>query len=105
MRARRSLLLLALPLALAGLLAPAASAAPPELKRCELGLKRALRCGEITVPMRRADPALGTTRVAFAVRTRGDTSRPALGTIMAMDGGPGYASTGAAFARSLFAVL
>jgi len=107
MRAHRSLLLLLLAcaLALTGLLAPTASAERPRLERCELGLKRALRCGEITVPMRRADPALGTTRVAFALRTRGDTSRPPLGTIMAMDGGPGYASTGAAFARSLFAVL
>lgn len=105
MRARRSLPFLTLTLALAALFAPAGAAAAPKLERCDLGLKRALRCGEITVPMRRADPALGTTRVAFAVRTRGDTSRPSLGTIMAMDGGPGYASTGAAFARSLFAVL
>ena len=107
MRARRSLLPLLLPLALLAVLAPGAAAAAerPALQRCDLGLKRDLRCGSIEVPMRRADPALGTTRVAFAVRTRGDTSRPPLGTIMAMDGGPGYASTSAPFARSLFAVL
>jgi pimeloyl-ACP methyl ester carboxylesterase len=55
--------------------------------------------------MRRADPALGTTKVAFAVRTRSDRGRPSLGTIVAMDGGPGYASTDAPFARSLVAVL
>jgi pimeloyl-ACP methyl ester carboxylesterase len=55
--------------------------------------------------MRRADPALGTTRVAFAVRTRADRARPSLGTIVAMEGGPGYASTDAPFARSLIAVL
>lgn len=95
-----------LPVALAALLAPAsAPAAAPQLEPCDLGLERTLRCGEITAPLRRADPALGATRVAFAVRTRGEASRPPLGTIMAMDGGPGYASTSAPFARSLFAVL
>jgi len=55
--------------------------------------------------MLRADPSLGTTRVAFGVRKRADRSRPSLGTIVAMDGGPGYASSGTPFARSLVAVL
>lgn len=55
--------------------------------------------------MRRVDPTLGTTRVAFAVRTRSDREHRSLGTIVAMDGGPGYASTSAPFARSLVAVL
>jgi pimeloyl-ACP methyl ester carboxylesterase len=55
--------------------------------------------------MRRGHPELGTTKVAFAVRRAGDRLRPALGTIMAMDGGPGYASTAPPFARSLVAVL
>ncbi|MBK5219876.1 MAG: alpha/beta fold hydrolase [Thermoleophilia bacterium] len=84
---------------------PAAAAAGPKLERCDLGLPRPFQCGRITVPMRRADPSLGTTRVAFAVRKRADTSRPSLGTIVAMDGGPGYGSTAAPFARSLVAVL
>ena len=39
------------------------------------------------------------------MRTRADRGRPSLGTIVAMDGGPGYASTDAPFARSLVAVL
>jgi pimeloyl-ACP methyl ester carboxylesterase len=105
MRARRSLSVLALSLALAGLLAPGAGAAQPELERCDLGLPRPFQCGRITAPMVRSDPALGTTRIAFAVRKRADSSRPSLGTIMAMDGGPGYGSTSAPFARSLVAVL
>ncbi|HET6997790.1 MAG TPA: alpha/beta fold hydrolase [Solirubrobacterales bacterium] len=94
------------PIVLAGfLLPPVAGAAGPELRSCDLGLPRPFKCGQVTVPMRRADPALGTIKVAFAVRTRSDRGRPSLGTIMAMDGGPGYASTAAPFARSLVAVL
>ena len=45
------------------------------------------------------------TRVAFALRKRADRKRPSLGTIVAMDGGPGYASTAAPYARSLVAAL
>jgi pimeloyl-ACP methyl ester carboxylesterase len=112
MRVRRSLLI-AVSALVSLLLVPAAGAAAepptntarPQLERCDLGLPRPFQCGRITVPMRRADPALGTTRVAFAVRKRADASRPSLGTIMAMDGGPGYGSTSAPFARSLVAVL
>jgi pimeloyl-ACP methyl ester carboxylesterase len=103
-----SIAVLALLLALLPAPAPAAPAAGPgrpELERCDLGLPRPFRCGHVVVPMRRADPSLGTTRVAFAVRERADASRPSLGTIVAMDGGPGYGSTAAPFARSLVAVL
>ncbi len=88
--------------------APAAAtaiAAQSKFHSCDLGLPRPFRCSQITVPMRRGDPALGTTRVAFAVRTRSDRKRPALGTIVGMDGGPGYASTAAPYARSLVAAL
>lgn len=110
MRVRRSLSIVFFAVVSLALLVPAAGASPasaarPKLERCDLGLPRPFQCGRITVPMRRADPALGGTRVAFAVRKRADTSRPALGTIMAMDGGPGYGSTAAPFARSLVAVL
>lgn len=96
----------ALPVLLAAMLLPAsAGAAGPRLRQCDLGLPRPFQCGHIAAPIRRADPTLGTTKVAFAVRTRADRSRPSLGTIVAMDGGPGYASTDAPFARSLVAVL
>jgi pimeloyl-ACP methyl ester carboxylesterase len=76
-----------------------------ELHSCDLGAKRPLRCGQVTVPLLRGDPALGSTTVAFAVRPRADLRRPSLGTILATDGGPGYASTAAPYVRSLNAVL
>jgi pimeloyl-ACP methyl ester carboxylesterase len=50
-------------------------------------------CGAIEVPLERRDPSLGKTRVAFAVRLRDDRDRPSLGTIVAVEGGPGYASS------------
>ena len=113
MRTLRQWILPAAVLALAVLVAapvgassePPARAAGPPLHRCDLGMPRPFRCGHIMVPVRRAEPALGRTKVAFAVRRRADTSKPSAGTIMAMDGGPGYASTAAPFARSLIAAL
>jgi pimeloyl-ACP methyl ester carboxylesterase len=88
---------------------PAGAAEPspprPKLHRCELGMPRPFACGHIMVPVRRAEPALGQTKVAFAIRHRRDTSQPSLGTIFAMDGGPGYASTAKPYAASLIAAL
>jgi pimeloyl-ACP methyl ester carboxylesterase len=96
----------AAPILLAVLLGPApAGAAGPRLHRCDLGLPRPFQCGRIAVPVRRGEPSLGTSKVAFAVRGRVNRERPALGTIVAMDGGPGYASTAAPYARSLVAAL
>jgi pimeloyl-ACP methyl ester carboxylesterase len=57
------------------------------------------------VPIRRGDPALGKSKVAFAVRHRRDLRQPGLGTIFAMDGGPGYAATAKPYASSLIAAL
>lgn len=79
--------------------------ASAKLRSCDLGAARPLLCGHLTVPLRRTDLALGTTRIGFAVRPRGDRSRPSLGTIFAVDGGPGYASTAAPYVRSLAAAL
>jgi pimeloyl-ACP methyl ester carboxylesterase len=89
----------------AALAEPAAAAPKPPLHRCDLGMPRPFQCGHIMVPVRRAEPGLGETKVAFAVRRRADSSRPSAGTIMAMDGGPGYASSAKPFASSLVAVL
>ena len=50
-------------------------------------------CGAIRVPFERRDLSLGKTRVAFAVRPRDERDRPSLGTIVALEGGPGYASS------------
>ncbi len=114
MRTFRRPLVVSLVLTAAVLLAaPAAPAtaeadgtlARPALRNCDLGPPRPFRCGHVMVPLRRADPALGTTKVAFAVRIRADRKRRSLGTIVAMDGGPGFASSGAPFARSVVAAL
>ncbi len=101
---RLSPLLLLAAVCLAGL-APSPAAAAVKLHRCDLGAKRPLRCGTVAVPWRRADPGQGTTRIAFAVRPRGDRSRPSLGAVIAVDGGPGYSSTAAPFVRSVGALL
>jgi len=85
--------------------APGPAAAAPRLHRCELGAARPLRCGHVVVPLRRGDPSLGKTRIGFAVRPRSDRRRPSLGTIFAVDGGPGYASTAAEYVRSVGAAL
>lgn len=77
----------------------------PQLRTCDLGMPRPFECGHIMVPALRGDPALGRTKVAFAIRHRRDTSQPSLGTIMAMDGGPGYAATAKPYASSLIAAL
>ena len=52
-----------------------------------------MRCGAIKVPFERRDLSLGETRVAFAVRRREERHRPSLGTIVAVEGGPGIASS------------
>jgi pimeloyl-ACP methyl ester carboxylesterase len=87
------------------LLPSAAAQASVKLRSCDLGAARPLRCGNLTVPLLRADPALGTTRIGFALRPRSDRGNPSLGTIFAVDGGPGYASTAAPYVRSLAAAL
>jgi pimeloyl-ACP methyl ester carboxylesterase len=90
-----------------GLLLALSAPAPAAVKlhSCDLGAARPLRCGHITVPLRRADPALGTTEVGFALRPRSDRRQSSLGTIVAVDGGPGYASTAAEYVRSVQAAL
>ncbi len=103
MRAARSVVLV---LALGGaILSLPSSAGAVELHSCELGGARPLRCGHIQVPMSRSDPALGRTRIGFALRPSGDRRHRSLGTIFAVEGGPGYASTSAEYTRSLAAVL
>ena len=49
----------------------------PQLHRCDLGMPNPFRCGHIMVPALRGDPALGKTKVAFAVRHRRDLASPA----------------------------
>src|SRR3954470_19890300 len=40
------------------------------------------QCGSVRVPLDRANPGLGTTRVAFALIRRRNAQRPSLGTIV-----------------------
>ncbi len=64
----------------------------------QLPKPKEFRCGSIEVPFERADPSLGTTEIGFAVRPPNDRDKPSLGAIFAVEGGPGYASTGTASA-------
>ncbi len=67
-----------------------------QLRPCSGRIEPELRCGTITLPLERADPALGQIPIAFAVRPRDDTGTPSQGAIIAIEGGPGYGSIGSA---------
>lgn len=88
-----------------GALAAVRPATAVPLRSCDLDAAKPLRCGHVSVPMSRSDSGLGSTRIGFALRPRGDRDRPSLGTIFAVDGGPGYASTAAPYVRSVAAAL
>lgn len=55
-----------------------------------------VRCAFIDRPKFAAAPERGNFRIGFAVRARNDKSTPSQGAIFAVEGGPGYASTGTA---------
>jgi pimeloyl-ACP methyl ester carboxylesterase len=60
-------------------------------------------CGSIEVPFEREDPSYGTTEIGFAVLPASGESE---GAIFAVEGGPGFPSTGTAQAyRKLFGPL
>jgi pimeloyl-ACP methyl ester carboxylesterase len=67
----------------------------PKLTNCNIGAAGSWRCGQITVPAVRADPGVGRQKIAFAVRRRGDLSKPSKGAIVFIEGGPGFAATNA----------
>ena len=71
------------------LVAPAAAHAA-ELPKCAKS-ERA-RCGSVSVPLHRADPAGPRITVRFRVIPRSDPSRPAGTPIVATEGGPGYST-------------
>jgi pimeloyl-ACP methyl ester carboxylesterase len=90
--------------------APASAAAPNSIHLGDLGPcqksvhPKQMRCGRLRVPLERADPSLGTIRIAYAVRPRDVRKKPSKGTVVAVEGGPGYGSIGGAFYYSkLFA--
>jgi pimeloyl-ACP methyl ester carboxylesterase len=112
-RSRLALLLVCCGVTAAGAVAGAAGelsgagAQAPKLRTCgDVPWLKEFRCGAIEVPFERADPAYGTTRVAFAVRTRDRAQQPSRGTIFAQEGGPGFSSTSSArFYAELFGDL
>src|SRR4051812_15586001 len=63
---------------------------------CSGGQLPSAECGSVEVPLDRANPAAGTTKVAFALLPRRDPSAPAVGTVLFNPGGPGISAIGQA---------
>jgi pimeloyl-ACP methyl ester carboxylesterase len=69
---------------------PAKPAAAAALKPCaNVPNLPSARCGSVEVPLDRANPAAGTTTVAYALVPRRDASAPSAGTLAFNPGGPG----------------
>jgi pimeloyl-ACP methyl ester carboxylesterase len=83
----------------------AAASDSPLIAPCDLGAGPRFRCGRITVPAVRGEPGLGDQSIFFSVRPRDLAKKPPLGTIFAVEGGPGYASTNYDSAKSYRAVF
>ena len=66
-----------------------------ELRACDVA-PRAL-CGSIRRSWEPGNPAAGKVRVGFALVPPRDRSRPAIGTVVPHEGGPGYATTDSAW--------
>lgn len=86
-----------------------AAAAPVEQARVPghpCGFNPNVVCGRIKRPLDPARPAAGSIPIHYELIPRSDRSRPSLGTIVAVEGGPGYASTASiAYYRDLFEPL
>jgi pimeloyl-ACP methyl ester carboxylesterase len=77
-------------------LSPAAAhAANVSWHACPPGVFHA-RCGHVAVPFDRLDPTAGSLHVGFVLYLRRDTAQPPIGTLAAIEGGPGFATTGSA---------
>ena len=64
------------------------------------------RCGSIEVLLDRMDPSVGTIKIGFELFRRTNRSRPKLGTIVAVEGGPGFSTTASReYFRELFRPL
>ena len=78
-----------------GATTPVEAAVP--LDQCgKLPVIDGFRCGSISVPKYRSAPGEGDFEIGYAVRPRNDRSSPSQGAIFAVEGGPGYSSTGTA---------
>jgi len=73
------------------------TASGTDLHRCQtLPVIDGFRCGSIEVPKYRDAPDMGSFEISYAVRPRNDRHTPSKGPIFAVEGGPGYSSTGTA---------
>jgi pimeloyl-ACP methyl ester carboxylesterase len=70
-----------------------APAAATTLPLAECDAVEGASCGSIERLLDPADPSAGTIDITFELHHARDTSEPVLGTIVAVEGGPGYAST------------
>ncbi|MDX6376897.1 MAG: hypothetical protein QOE98_1200 [Gaiellaceae bacterium] len=79
---------------LCALAAAAPAAAAVRLKPCtDTPDGPGALCGSIKVPLDRSNPALGRITVGFELYRRRDRSQPRIGTIVSVEGGPGYSTT------------
>ena len=75
---------------LLGLILAAPASAAVKLKPCtDTPDGPGALCGSIRVPVDRSNPALGKLRIGFELYRRRDRSRPRVGTILSVEGGPG----------------
>jgi pimeloyl-ACP methyl ester carboxylesterase len=73
-------------------LAPAAHAAAPRWHECRDAAAGA-RCGSVAVPLDRTGSTAGMLRIEFELYRRRHRDRPSLGTMVDVEGGPGYSTT------------
>jgi pimeloyl-ACP methyl ester carboxylesterase len=74
------------------LLTPASAGAAVVRHPCEDALGDT-RCGSLRVPLDRSGAVSGTVKVEFERYLRRERGRPALGTMLAIEGGPGFSTT------------
>ncbi len=77
---------------LAVLLTPASAGAAVHRHPCE-DAPGGTRCGSLRVPLDRSGAVRGTVKVEFERYLRRERGRPALGTMLAIEGGPGFSTT------------
>jgi pimeloyl-ACP methyl ester carboxylesterase len=89
---------------LLGLVVAASAAPKPGAHPCTFNEQ--LVCGRISVPLDRLQSSDGRLPIHYVLIPRRDTSKPLLGTIVAVEGGPGYATTESrAYYREMFGPL
>jgi pimeloyl-ACP methyl ester carboxylesterase len=74
---------------------PAATAktARPAVQWAPCVRPKTASCGHVDVPLDISDPSAGMIAIGFELHTRRESNLPSLGTIVATEGGPGYATT------------